>query len=86
MTITDDHSHYSWVFFLKHENEAFTHFKEWLAWAENKSGKCLKQFCNDSGGEYISSEFLKFLRDRGIHWENTNTNTLQENGVLECLN
>jgi GAG-pre-integrase domain/Integrase core domain len=86
MTIMDDHSCYSWVFFLKHKNEAFMHFKEWLAWAENKSSKCLKQFHNDGGGEYVSSEFLKFLRDRGIHWENTNTNTPQENGVSECLN
>jgi transposase InsO family protein len=86
MSITDDFSWYSWIFLLKHKSDAFTNFKEWLTRAENETGKRLKSFRNDGGGEYVSSEFLKFLKEKGILWENTNANTPQENGISERLN
>jgi transposase InsO family protein len=86
MMVTDDYSWYSWVFFLKHKSEVPLRFKEWIALAKNETGKCVKKFCNDGGGEYLSSDFLGFLKEKGILWENTNANTPQENGISEWLN
>jgi hypothetical protein len=62
MMVTDDYSWYSWVFFLRHKSEVPSCFKEWIALAENETGKCVKKFHNDGGGEYVSSNFLGFLK------------------------
>ena len=40
----------------------------------------------DGGGEYMAGDFQRWLKARGIHYEVTNANTPQENGVAERLN
>jgi hypothetical protein len=57
-----------------------------LAEAERQSGKKLKILHTDGGGEYFSSDFIRYLKDTGIVHEKTNPNTPQENGVAERIN
>ena len=40
----------------------------------------------DRGGEYISSDFLRFCREHGIHKQFTTRYTPQKNGVAERKN
>jgi len=37
----------------------------------------------DGGEEYMTGDFQRWLKARGIHHEVTNTNTPQKNGVVE---
>ncbi|HXQ35395.1 MAG TPA: hypothetical protein VN843_15360, partial [Anaerolineales bacterium] len=39
MTFTDDKSRWVWAYFLKRKSEAFTAFKEWLAYVEKETGR-----------------------------------------------
>ena len=83
---TDDNSRWVWVYFLKHKNEAFDAFKEWLVLVENETGKRLKAFHTDGGGEFVSTEWKNFMKKRGIFWSNTSSYTPEQNGVAERLN
>ena len=40
---------------------------------EKSSGKKLKKLRSDNGGEYISSEFTKYLETGGIHHNSHNS-------------
>lgn len=54
MTLIDDYSRKVWIFILKHKNEAFEKFKEWVAEQETKKGKSVKHLRTDNGLEYLS--------------------------------
>ena len=86
LTFIDDYSNYVSVYMLKRKREVFEKFIEFLAMAENFTGKRLKKFRSDNGGEYISDEFDKYLKKRGILTEPTVPYTPQQNGKAERLN
>ena len=54
--------------------------------AENFSGRRLKKFRSDNGGEYIGENFKKYLKQRGILTEPTVPYTPQQNGKAERMN
>ena len=86
MTIIDDKTRYTWVYVLKHKGEVFKKFLEWKALAENSTGRKLKTWRTDNGGEYTSSEFESYLKKNGIRHERTVPKTPEQNGVAERLN
>ena len=86
MTLIDDYSKYHTVYALKRKDEAFAKFKEFAEVVENRFGTKIKSLRSDNGGEYISDEFIRFLKDRGIVHETTNPHTPQQNGVAERAN
>nr|GEY58789.1 hypothetical protein [Tanacetum cinerariifolium] len=53
---------------------------------ENQLGKTIKLLRSDHGGEYMSQEFLDYLKDHGIVAHRTPPYTPQHNGVLERRN
>ena len=53
---------------------------------EKSSGRKIKIFRSDNGGEYTSSEFASYLTKEGIKHELTIPHTPQQNGVAERLN
>ena len=55
-----------WVFFLREKSEAFQHFKIVKNLVESESGKKLKCFITDRGGEFNSEEFDNFCDLNGI--------------------
>ena len=61
----------------------FEKFLNWKNMEEKQSGKKLKKLRSDNGGEYISSEFTKYLETEGIHHNLTIPKTPEQNGVAE---
>jgi len=70
---------------MKKKSESFSCFKRFKAWAENLTGKKIKWFRDDKGGEYISKEFQNFLDECGISREHTVRNRPQQNGIVALL-
>lgn len=86
MTITDDWSRYSRVYFLKYKSEALETFKAYKAWSEKLHGVPIKRLRSDNGGEYTSLRFENFLKDEGIQHQKSVPYSPEQNGVAERLN
>ena len=86
VTFIDDHTHYVWVYPLKHKDEVFDRFLKWKALVERSSWRRLKVFRTDNGGEYTSNKFEDYLKAEGVRHERTVPKTPEQNGVAERLN
>jgi len=73
-------------YILKYKLEALEKFKEWKALRENESGKQVKRFRTDGGGDYTSKKFAEYLKSEGILKKTTAPYTPQSNGVVEWAN
>ena len=82
----DDATRHTDKYILKYKSEALEKFKEWKALSEKESGKKVKRFHPDGGGEYISKKFAEYLKSEGILKETTTPYTPQSNGVVEWAN
>lgn len=58
----DEFSTKTWIFYLKHKYEAFDMFKDFKALIKYQTGKEIKVFGSDNGGEYTSNEFIDFCK------------------------
>lgn len=74
------------MYLMSCKSEAFEKFKEFKCEVEKQTGLSIKALQSDRGGDYLSTEFLDYLRENGIlsHW--TFPTTPQLNGVAECRN
>jgi hypothetical protein len=86
LTFQDVSTKKQWVYLLRHKWEAFQVFKDWKAAVELQSSCKVKILRSDQGGEYITSEFRKYLKVCGIKEELTVTDTAQQNGRSERVN
>ncbi|RVW79104.1 Retrovirus-related Pol polyprotein from transposon RE1 [Vitis vinifera] len=64
VTFIDDHSRFTWVYFLRSKSEVFRTFTEFLAYVDNQFSTSIKTLRTDSGGEYLSTEFQAFLASK----------------------
>ena len=62
----DDHSRYGHVYLMKHKSEALERFKEFRSEVKKQSDKSIKILRSDQGGEYLSHEFIGYLKENGI--------------------
>ena len=74
------------MFLMKHKSEAFDRFKEFRNEVEKQTGKSIKTLRSDCGGEYLSGDFLAYLRENGLLSQVTPPYTPQHNGVSERRN
>jgi transposase InsO family protein len=87
ISFTDDYSRETVVRFLKLKSEALTTFKQYEAYVSRQHpGARLCKVRSDRGGEYLSAEFDKYLKDQGITRQLTVHDSPQQNGVAERLN
>ncbi|KAM0998333.1 hypothetical protein ACFX2C_008114 [Malus domestica] len=86
ITFTDDHSRFGYVYLMKYKSESFERFKEFKNEVEKQTGKQIKILRSDRGGEYLSNEFLDYLKECGIISQWTPPGTPQLNGVSERKN
>jgi hypothetical protein len=86
LSIVDDSSRYTHVFFLKRKNEALGKFKQFKIQTETQLDKRLKRIRTDNGLEFCSSEFEDFCTTEGIVHEKTMVYTPQQNGIAERMN
>ena len=61
-------------------------FKEFKAQVENQTGKSIKTLRSYRGGEYLSTEFIEFLKEYDITSQLTLPGTPKLNGVSERQN
>ena len=66
VTFTNDYSRYGYIYLIKHKSETFEKFKEFKQEVENQLGRNIKMLRSDWGGEYLSKEFLDYLKECGI--------------------
>ena len=83
MIIVDDFSRFTWVYFLKHKNEALSNFIQFKEQVEKEFGVPFKCLRTDNGGEYMSAQFLDYCKKHGIQRQMTCPKTPQQNGVAE---
>ncbi|KAL0411605.1 UNVERIFIED_CONTAM: hypothetical protein Slati_3750200 [Sesamum latifolium] len=86
ITFTDDHSRYGYVYLMKYKSEAFGRFKEYRLEVENQTNRKIKALWSDGGGEYLSGEFIDYLKENGILSQWTPPGMPQLNGVAERRN
>ncbi|KAK4411870.1 Retrovirus-related Pol polyprotein from transposon TNT 1-94 [Sesamum angolense] len=83
---TDDHSRYSYVYLMRYKSEAFVRFKEFRLEVENQTCRKIKTLRSDRSGEYLSGEFIDYLKENGIVSQWTPPETPQQNDVAESRN
>ena len=71
---------------MKHKSEVLEKFKEWEAAVTNQTECKIKTLRADNGGEYTSTDFEDFLKEKGIRHETTVPHSPQQNGVAERMN
>lgn len=86
VTFIDDHSRFTWIYFLRSKSEVFSIFKTFVAFVETQFSTGIKVLRSDSGGEYMSNAFHDFLNEKGILSQRSCPHTPQQNGVAERKN
>ncbi|KAM2611853.1 hypothetical protein TB2_031903 [Malus domestica] len=86
ITFTDNNSRFGYVYLMKYKSESFERFKEFKNEVEKQTGKQIKILRSDGGGEYLSNEFLDYLKECGIISQWTPPGTPQLNGVSKRRN
>ena len=86
LTIVDDYSRMSFIYGIKHKNDALANFKIFLAKWENQLDTKAKRIRTDNGLEFCSAAFREFTDGKGIVHERTNTYSPKMNGVAKRLN
>ena len=71
------------IYLSKKKSKAFDAFKLYHAWAEKQTGFKLKAFRDNKGGEYMSTEWEKYMAEHGIERQHMTRATPQQNGVAE---
>nr|KYP69064.1 Retrovirus-related Pol polyprotein from transposon TNT 1-94 [Cajanus cajan] len=83
LSIIDNYSRMTWIFIMKHKNQAFRCFKEWKILMEKQTSKRVKRLRTDNGLEFCTKEFNDFCKAEGIARQYTIRNTPQQNRVAE---
>ena len=83
LTITDDFSRFSWIFFLKKKSETILKFRHFKSMVELQMPFKIKALRSDRGGEYIAKYFSQFCEDFGIIRQFTQVYTPHLNGIAE---
>ncbi len=84
VTFIDDYTHYTWTYPPKKKSDVFETFLRWKTVVENESEKKVKVLRTDGGGEYLSTEFKKFLDKSGIRHEQTAKRCGRKNESYPC--
>ena len=71
---------------IKKKSDTAQDIMEWVTWAQTQTGKTLKRFHSDGGGEYISKELKAFFMKQGTTMTTTTKGTPQHNGMMERMN
>ncbi|KAL0411257.1 UNVERIFIED_CONTAM: Retrovirus-related Pol polyprotein from transposon RE2 [Sesamum latifolium] len=86
ITVTNDHSRYGYVYLIRYKSEAFGRFKEYRLGVENQTDSKIKALRSNGGREYLSGEFIDYLKENRILSQWTPPGTPQLNGVAERRN
>ncbi|KAL0284484.1 UNVERIFIED_CONTAM: hypothetical protein Sradi_7196500, partial [Sesamum radiatum] len=77
---------YGYAYLMWYKFEAFGRFKEYRLEVENQTSRKIKALRSDRGGEYLSGEFIDYLKENGILSQWTLPQMPKLNGVAERRN
>jgi transposase InsO family protein len=86
LVTVDDHSHFTWVFFLHKKSQTQETLKRFMRQAQNEFRLRIKKIRSDNGTEFKNSQIEGFLEEEGIKHEFSSPYTHQQNGVVEIKN
>ncbi|GJR70081.1 ribonuclease H-like domain-containing protein [Tanacetum coccineum] len=86
VSLTDDFSRFSWVFFLATKSETSGILKKFITEVENQLNHKVKVIRSDNGTEFKNREMDEFYKQKGIKKEYSVARTPQQNGVAERKN
>lgn len=86
MTLIDDYSRRTTVYFLKNKNEVVHYVKSFINKVERDKNLKIKRFRTDNGLEYCNKELQDFFDKLGIKHERSCVETPQMNGIAERIN
>lgn len=86
LTIMDDYSRFTWIYFLKKKSETIMRFRQFKSMVELQTPFKIKAICSDKGGEYVAQSFAKLCEDTSIIRQFTHVYTPHQNGVAERKN
>jgi len=86
LVITDDFSRFTWVFFLRANDETSEILKSFITRIENQSSSKVKIIRCDNGTKFKNSEMNKFCEEKGIERQFSAPRTPKQNGVAERRN
>jgi transposase InsO family protein len=87
ISFTNDFSRETKVQFLKLKSKALSALKDYKMELKRQTpGAKIKKLRSDRGGEYLSTEFNRYLKDQGIKRQLTIHHSPQQNGATERLN
>ena len=86
LTMTDDFSRFTWLYFLKKKDETLSKFKQFRAMIELQSNFKIKAIRSDKGEEYTTKAFQAYCDEFGILRQYTQSHTPHQNGVAERKN
>jgi len=66
ISLIDDFSTKTWVYYLHEKSEALIALKSFKALVEKEAGTPIKVLHSDRGGEYNSEQFISFCEEQGI--------------------
>ena len=84
--LVDDFSRFTWIFFLEHKDEAFSHFHIFRKRVEKEKDFSILRIRSDRGGEFINHSFITYCEENRIKYELSFCRTPQQNGVIERKN
>jgi hypothetical protein len=85
LTILDEFSNHIWQYYLKNKSDAALFIRNWHTMIKNQYSMNVKEFHTDHGGEFTSSELLKYWESHGVVATTTPRNTPQYNGIVERM-
>ena len=81
LTIVDDYTCFTWIFLMKHKDEAQPLIKHFFSYVSTQFASHIKKFRSDNGGEFLSLQ--SFFKDNGVLFQHSCVYTPQQNGVVE---
>jgi transposase InsO family protein len=79
----DDHSRYSWIYFMKRRSELPSIYKSFTRMVHTQFSATIKIFRSDSGGEFLSDTFCQLLTLDGTLAQLSCPGAHAQNGVAE---
>jgi hypothetical protein len=80
----DDSTRQTKLYFQAKKSQTFELYKKDEAYIETQSGKCIKIFRSDKGGEFQSTHIISHQDSKGTKRELTVHDSPPQNGVSEC--
>ena len=66
ITFIDDLLRYGHLFLMKNKSESFERFKKFKVQVKNQTEKSIKTLRSYRGDEYLSTEFIEYLKEHSI--------------------